>query len=278
MEPKEAKIARKILKFFPSENFEVIYHKFVKILKKNSDYFNLLPKESLIKILFYVESLKTTGDIKKANQRLNNLEFINLFYKTGEKYNETCDQCYGDNYVECDECRGSGTVECATCQGEGEVMCKDCDGSGADLEDEKCETCDGHGAVRCDWCDGDGKERCGMCSGQGSVSCENCDGGEVETDRDIYSDYFVVSWNPKFNNLMKDLVELEKPWGDSDEFFEEFNNDFLILYQSDVSDHELKDEVEDGLIYPYKFDDSPLLLTTSGSQFFSGEIPRNFIK
>jgi len=279
MEPKEAKVARKLLKFFPSDtdNFETIYSRFQNLLQKNSDYFNNFQLESIIKILFYIESIKSTGGIKKAEQRLQNLEFINFFYKTGEKYRESCEYCGGDEYVECSECSGSGTVNCRTCDGEGTVNCDKCDGDGEDEEGEKCNECD-HGAVECDWCDGDGSENCRECDGEGRIRCDECEHGEIETDRDVYEDYFVVSWNPKFSQIMKNLTELENPWGQSDEFFEKHNKDFLILHQSDVNDYQLKDEVEDDMIYPYFVDDTPSLYRTSNYRLYSTEDPDNFIQ
>jgi hypothetical protein len=270
MEPKEAKIARKIVKFFNTDNLEQIYHTFGRFINKHWDYFRSLDNISLLKVLFYIHSLKKTGDILLANNRINNSQFINFFYSTGEKAIITCDECSGSGSIDCKHCDSTGEVGCDVCDDDGEVAteCSECDGTGKKEDGENCDYCGGSGVEydECENCSGSGNVRCDYCYGTGAEYCDTCDSnGEIETDNDVLINYFVVSWDPKFNKLTQDLIELEKPYGETEDFFFKNNKNFLILNQREETDEKLSDYVEIDKVYPYMIENTNYLSWSSGS-------------
>jgi uncharacterized tellurite resistance protein B-like protein len=109
-------------------------------------------------------------------------------------FKETCDQCYGNKYVNCNnhECNGRHTWTCTNCSGKGILNCEKCAGK----KNVDCPKCKGTLRVKCKRCGGDGKindgflartifkklvkeKKCGYCAGKGHVPCTTCDNGKI---------------------------------------------------------------------------------------------------
>lgn len=116
------------------------------------------------------------------------------YYFPGLTYQETCNQCYGYQYVNChdQECNGRHKWNCTNCNGSGILICEYCGGE----KTTDCPTCAGTTHVQCKRCGGDGKindgflartifsafvkeKVCGDCAGKGYLKCADCTNGKV---------------------------------------------------------------------------------------------------
>jgi len=136
----------------------------------------------------------------------------------------TCNECWGEGYIECSYCGGSGEESCDNCAGTGDEPCQDCDGYGEDEDGGICQSCSGNGDIDCDDCAGGGRNNCTQCYGNGSEDCSYCDGlgnGENEDEYKV-SQYYYASIDGKLFNLLKD-VDVDQLIGD-DEIFQMIND------------------------------------------------------
>ena len=131
------KLSSKMVDLFPMNEFrdpQEVYDVFSNIYLSQKDYFSLFKPEDILKLIFYIYSLKNTNDFKVADNLINNLGFCNLLLITTEPYESTCDACNGDGDFECDTCYGTGELDdgedCPNCV-QGSNMCHDCDGVGS---------------------------------------------------------------------------------------------------------------------------------------------------
>lgn len=136
------KLASKMVDLFPMNEFkdpQEVYDVFSNIYLSQKDYFSLFKPEDILKLIFYIYSLKNTNDFKVADNLINNLGFCNLLLITTEPYESACDACNGDGGFECDTCYGTGELDddedCPNCV-QGSNMCQDCDGIGSVETDE----------------------------------------------------------------------------------------------------------------------------------------------
>lgn len=280
MEDKLYKIALKVSKFIKSDEIDTILQEFIKFIRRSesySPYFISMDYNHLFKIVIYLYSIKNNSP-ELINKILNNLEFISFIITQKKAHIDSCemcndgqiicDNCGGAGYDSCDNCNGSGELECGYCDGDGTSVCPNCEGSG-EINDQacsecngsgqvKCEDCIGTGGTECDDCDGSGDISCNWCGGDGRLTCDYCEGSaEVESEDEVdYDDYFIASWNPKLNKIAKDLIELEKPFMDVDEFFEKYD-DFVVL--SSKEDHGDLEELDDDVVYFFNITDNPEL-------------------
>ena len=240
-------------------NAQECYDWFLKYFNGRRDFFSDFNPESLLKIVIYTYSLKSTGDFNWADKALNNLQFIRILYTDLNPHEETCDDCGGDGRKQCDECDGQGRVDCHECGGDGLVTCSDCEGSGQgegpDGESQECDTCGVAGEVNCDECDGEGRLDCDYCSG-GEVHCDTCDGnGELESDTYVDYQYMLYcSWSKILNEKCELESGTENPISNSGNILK-YNNDVIELSSED---HVLEPRsfVESGDYYCVWIDDS----------------------
>lgn len=136
------KLAGKMVDLFPTNKFrdpQETYDIFSNVYLSQRDYFSLFKPEDILKLIFYIYSLKNTKDFKVADNLINNLAFCNLLLITTEPYESTCDACNGDGDFDCDTCYGTGESydgeDCPDCV-QGRNMCQDCDGIGSVETDE----------------------------------------------------------------------------------------------------------------------------------------------
>ena len=115
-------------------NPQECYDWFIKYFYQRKDFFQDLNPEDLLKIVFYVYSLKTTGGFEWAEKISNNLQFIRILYTELNPHEESCDDCSGDGRKECEDCDGEGRLDCDYCTG-GDVYCDACDGNGEVVSD-----------------------------------------------------------------------------------------------------------------------------------------------
>ena len=214
-----------------------VYDSFSLLYNNQSEYFRNLGPDNIIKLVFYIYSLKETGNFKMGDDMINNLAFASLFTTNGNYKNE-----------ECPECDGSGVIPCHNCT-QGLIDCDECGGRGEDSENDTCGVCDGDGEVYCDECGGDG-----------DLQCDFCDGlGEITSDRLELLHYYICTWS----NQVKTSCELEErtkePAMSEYDFDRLRGNHYLVLYY-DERDLEFKTFVEINQMYCLSYDDEPRLL------------------
>jgi len=136
------KLANKMVDLFPTNKFtdpQETYDVFSNVYMSQRDYFSLFKPEDILKLIFYIYSLKNTKDFKVADNLINNLGFCNLLLITTEPYEAICGACNGDGDFDCDTCYGTGESydggDCPKCV-QGRVTCQDCDGIGEVESDE----------------------------------------------------------------------------------------------------------------------------------------------
>ena len=240
------------------------YYSLVHLMKKQKDYFQHLPAENILKLTFYCYSLGHTGSFELADKMLNQIGFAVLFYNSGNKFKEECDNCGGNGDVQCDVCDGNGTMECDTCDGSGEEQCQECDGSGeieGDGEMIKCDECDGEGILTCSDCAGEGTRECDNCS-YGNQTCDSCEGdGEVETDDEEYERFFIVTWNKS----IKDRCEYTEQDTDitmSEYDFDRLSDEFIKL-KIEEPHIEFAEWVDTNEMYCSYYNDNPRMFLDS---------------
>jgi hypothetical protein len=201
MNEKLKRLAIKMEGLFP--NLKSPQHMYLEFNRKTfpqKDYLKQLKEENVIKLMFYIYSLKKTGNFALGEKILDSL-FFALFLVSSGEYAETT----------CPVCSSYGEVDCEDCNGEGKNQCEDCDGEGSieiDGYDERCETCDGDGDIKCE-----------DCGGRGMVECPDCEGtGEVTSETDInYEILFVCSWNKELYEECYAFEDEERPIKDGQE-------------------------------------------------------------
>jgi len=235
-----------------------IYHQMRDITKPQVEYFRRFGPENIIKLMFYVYSLKKTGGFKLGEKILNNLFFTHLFETDGEYAVHTCSQCHGDGETDCPYC-DEGKETCPTCEGTGEVDCPICDGN-----DPDCEECEGTGEVECPDCAGTGVVNCEYCNGSGTYECDNCDGlGETESNIEkIYDLTFLCSWNKDLKYECELKVDTLSPIEN-----DVSGNDYIILYKTQ-SNGPISSEVELGRYYCISYSDEPDLSLLMNMQIY----------
>ena len=230
MSEKLKRLATKMEGLIPNpKSPQHMYLEFSRIAFKQNDYFKSLKAENAIKLMFYIYSLKRTGNFALGEKILNDLFFAHFLVSSGE-YAET----------NCTNCSSYGEVDCEDCNGEGKNPCEDCDGKGAieiDGYDERCETCDGDGEIKCE-----------DCGGRGMVECPYCEGtGEVTSETDInYEVLFACSWNKKLYEECYAFEDEERPITDGMELIQD--SDTIVL--KSISDQgPIKDTLKPDKLY-----------------------------
>lgn len=272
MDEKIKRLARNISGLLPDpDSPQQVYDSLQSVMKQQSEYFEHLKPENIVKLIFYIWSYKETGDFKVGDNILNKISFAVLFETSSENYVHECEYCSGYGEVDCDSCGGEGSVECQQCNGSGEVDCGDCEGEGSFQDEETgtlvdCESCDGTGEEECDECYGGGSVTCGDCQG-GKTECPECHGETVvETEEQLYSQYFIVTWN----DIIKDRCEMTEGSSQitmSEYDFDRLRNEYVTLEFDDNKHVELQEFIEPSEMYCSYFNDAPGLhfLTRKGS-------------
>ena len=237
------------------------YFSLVGLMKKQSDYFQHMSPENVLKLTFYCHSYAKTKSFELSDKMLNNIAFAVLIYNTGNQHREECDYCSGEGQDTCGDCYGNGTTECDECGGSGEEMCNVCEGTGEEEvggEWVSCSECGGEGVLTCGECLGDGRVTCRTCDGNNYVDCHICDGeGEVDTDEQDYQRYFIVTWD----KYIKDRCELTEGHNTitmSEYEFDKLRDKYITLTVSDES-VEFADWVEINEMYCTYYNDNPPL-------------------
>jgi hypothetical protein len=186
-----------------------VYYDVRKIAESQSDYFQYLGPDNVIKLTLYIYSLKKTGDLKLGEKMINNLSFIQLLVTNNEPSIKECKSCDGSGMERCERCKGSGLIECPTCDGDGEVSCEWCDDYGM----EECEECNGSETMNCNSCAGSGEVYCPSCGGAEETVCETCGGeGEIVDEYEVvYEIYFIATWNKQIQDLCELRAETLEP-------------------------------------------------------------------
>ena len=269
MNEKLQRLSAKMLGLFP-EDFESVqdcYNQFRVVYETQFDYFQHFDPSNTIKLVFYIYSLKNTGNFKLAEQLLNKLGFASLFITQGNYHEEGCDNCYGEGYRRCDYCSGTGEVSCDDCDGTGEVSCDSCDGDGVDEEGDKCGECDGDGEVGCGECDGTGETKCGECNNDGDVMCDTCDGtGEIITNELEYRHMTIATWN----NEIKTACELNAGTMEpvlSEYHIDSLRDEYIILVETDEHG-EFQNPINSNEYYCTNYEDEPKLNKSNEKKFF----------
>jgi len=200
MNEKLKRLAIKMEGLFPNINSP--YHMYLELRRKifpQQDYFEKLKEENVIKLMFYIYSLKKTGNFKLGEKILDSLFFALFLVSSGEYAETTCPVCSSYGEVDCEYCQDGG-ITCEDCEGEGSIE--------VDGYQERCETCDGDGEIKCE-----------DCGGTGQVECPGCDGsGEVQSETDInYEILFVCSWNKELYDECYAFEDEERPIKDGKE-------------------------------------------------------------
>jgi hypothetical protein len=264
MDEKIKRLARNISGLLPEPNSaQQVYDSLQSVMKQQSEYFEHLQPQNIIKLLFYIWSYKQTGDFKLGDKILNEISFAVLFETLGDIYTEDCGYCGGHGEIDCDSCGGDGSVECYQCNGSGEIDCGDCEGKGSFQDEETgtfvdCESCDGTGEDECPECYGDGSLTCNECQ-NGRVECPECHGETiVETTEQLYLRYFIVTWD----NFIKNRCEITEGSNNitmSEYDYDRLRDDYVVLEFKDDKHADLHDFIETSEMYCSYFSDVPAL-------------------
>jgi len=248
MNDKIKRLSTNLAEIIPDhDNPQDLYMELRKLMVKQKDYFSKISPVTMVKVLFYIWSIKKTGNLNLGDKLLNKILFATLITTEGNRHREECRSCDGAGEQSCDFCDGSVNIECDNCDGEGVITCSECDGDGKQMGDgkwENCEECDGDGALTCSDCGGEGKVDCNRCY-NGYETCSDCSGeGEVKTDEFEYNIYFIVTWD----NFIK-FSEYE---------FDKLRDEYIILSQAEVH-AELRDFIEINEVYCVSQSDNPII-------------------
>jgi hypothetical protein len=266
MSEKIQKLAKKMEGLFPNTNTpQELYDLLTNLMKNQKDYFYYLGREDVVKLLFYIWSLKKSNGFIIGEKLLNNISFAALFVTFGEIHKEYCSTCNGNGDVMCDYCEGNGTLECESCDGNGSTTCGECDGDGRQMGDgewEDCEECNGEGELTCNNCGGEGRADCDYCS-NGRRDCDNCGGsGEVDTNEKLYTEYFIVTWNKEIQNRCE-ITEGTADVTMSEYEFDKLRDDYVVLSVDDMLHENLEDFILEGEMYCSLYTDNPKMYFTS---------------
>lgn len=264
MNEKLKKLATKISELISkSEAPQQVYDELIPVMQKQSDYFNYLGPDNIVKLTLYIYSFKTTGKFNVGDTMISSLGFANVFTTEGTEYVKTCESCDGEGELDCEYC-DRGEIQCETCDGSGEVTCPECDGDGRQMGDGEWEDCEA--------CDGSGNEKCPDCSGEGYLSCDNCDNGknecwecsgqgDVETTQLKYDAYFVATWNRDINRDFSLNENSEYP-ALSEFEFDRLRDEYIVLTYEDDGHAEFQDWVKINEVYCTFYSDEPKLNLT----------------
>lgn len=255
------KLALKIEGLLPNDDSpQVIYDKLTVLMAKQREYFSHKQPEDIVKLLFYIWSLKLTGNFDFGDKKLNSISFALLFQTSGNKHVAYCPDCEGDGEVTCDHCAGDEEITCGECVGDGSLYCRDCGGSGKrddeDEESEDCYYCEGTGQRVCPECNGHGTTRCEYCN-NGKEECPTCNGhGEVETEETDYESHFIVTWDAVIKHRCE-ITEGASEITMSEYDFDRLRDDYVTLdYRDDLHDN-LEDFIIESEMYCPIFTDNP---------------------
>jgi len=207
------------------DNPSEVYYDVRKIAETQSDYFQYLGPDNIIKLTLYIYSLKKTGDLKMGEKMVNNLSFVQLLTTDNEPTIKECESCGGSGMERCERCNGIGFIECPVCDGDGEVSCDWCDGD----DSEECDECNGSEVMNCNRCDGRGDIECPSCR-DGETVCERCGGeGEIVDENEVdYETHFIATWNKQIQDLCELHVKTLEPIMSLTQFLR-LNDDYLEL-------------------------------------------------
>jgi hypothetical protein len=241
-----------------------VYDELITLSKKQSDYFEMIGGENIIKLTFLIYSYKKTQSFELGEDILNDLVFLYYVFSEGNNHREICEVCGGDGQIECHVCDGTGEVPCEECGESGEVPCETCEGTGVDPENEEesCWDCNGAGNKTCTSCYGETMETCPECHASRLEPCQECDEvGDIETDDWDYEMEIIASWNKKLN---QESIEFENSLVPimSTENYNQQNNYIVIKYYGDDNFLEFKKGFEANHIYCFGHDDNPKLRIT----------------
>jgi hypothetical protein len=251
------------------DTIQDLYFELRNLMVKQKDYFSNISPENMVKVLFYIWSIKKTGNFNLGDKLLNNILFAILITTEGNHHREECPSCDGAGEQYCNYCDGNGNVECDNCDGDGVITCSECDGDGRQMGDgkwENCDECGGSGEIKCEECGGGGEVSCNECGGSGREDCNTCDGGGIiETDENLYRVETFISWNPELKSISELKYEDNSPIGDEEFSRLTSKNSFLI--SQDDSEGELRDFVstEDQYVYYYSDEGEELIFSSSGN-------------
>lgn len=258
MNEKLKKIATKLVPKYNPLTLEETYQKFMRQVATQKDYFGTYKPYDLLRIVFYIFSLKETGNFDWAETVLKKAYLGDYFEYTADDFvSESCDDCNGNGSVECDYCNGSGTEECDKCSGDGQIDCNECDGEGS-IEDENgnledCEECNGKGEIECDWCSGSGERVCGNCN-DGYNTCYECDGsGEIESDKLRYYATTFVTWDKQLIDSFMLSYELKKPIV-KDDYVTYANENKMLVLRNGEDEAEFKENIKPDYQYCYNME------------------------
>ena len=245
MNDKLKRLSKNVSELLPEDlrDPQDVYDAFSVVYRNQSDYFRNLGPENIIKLVFYIYSLKDTGSFALGDKIINNLSFASLFTTSGN---------YADE--ECRGCEGSGTVSCDNCDYEGRVKCDQCGGDGEDSSGETCDDCQGSGDVYCDQCGGDGDIRCDECSGT----------GEVETDRLHFEHYYICTWSEEVKRVCELESGTKEPAMSEYDFDRLRGDNYLTLYY-EGNESELRSFVEVNQMYCITYEDEPRLVIANNN-------------
>jgi hypothetical protein len=243
MNEKLKRLAIKMEGLFP--NLKSPQHMYLEFNRKTfpqKDYLKQLKEENVIKLMFYIYSLKKTGNFALGEKILDGLFFALFLVSSGEYAETTCPVCSSYGEVDCENCENGINV------------CEDCDGSG-EVEHEGEE-------VACETCDGDGEIKCEDCGGTGQVECPGCDGsGEVQSETDInYEILFVCSWNKELYEECYAFEDKERPIKDGRELIGD--EDSIVLTSTSDQGPIIQNLIPDALYCIYLADEPELRFTS----------------
>ena len=242
MNEKIKKLAANLSELIPkSDTPQEVYDLLIPVMQKQSDYFNYLGPDNIVKLIIYIYSYNQGNGFNLGDKMINSLSFANLFATEGKEFNKTCPSCDGYGYIDCDDCY-SGYSECGNCDG----------------DDMTCSECGGEGTVECIKCDGDGKEKCRYCDGE----------GEISSDELVYEFYLIATWNQQIKDSCELNMNTDKP-AMSEYEFDRLRDEFIMLYYTDDLHEEFKSEVEVNEVYCTFYSDEPTLELTKPMRIFN---------
>jgi hypothetical protein len=260
MNEKIKKLAVNLSELIPkSDTPQEVYDLLIPVMQKQSDYFNYLGPDNIVKLIIYIYSYNQGNGFNLGDKMINSLSFANLFTTEGKEFKAICSTCNGDGDIVCRDCN-SGYAECEECGGSGEVSCDKCV--------EGCENCYG-GDTTCPECDGEEIVKCGYCDGQGKETCRYCDGeGEVSSDELVYDFYLIATWNQQIKDSCELNMNTDKP-AMSEYDFDRLRDEYIVLYYTDDLHEEFRSEVEVNEVYCTFYSDEPTLKLTKPMRIFN---------
>jgi hypothetical protein len=261
MNEKIKKLAVNLSELIPkSDTPQEVYDLLIPVMQKQSDYFNYLGPDNIVKLIIYIYSHNQSNGFNLGDKMISSLGFANLFTTEGKEFNTTCPSCEGYGDVSCRDC-DSGNVDCGKCEGSGVIPCEECDGEG-------CEECDGD-YTTCPECDGGGTVECIRCNGNGKEECQNCYGeGDISSDELVYDFYLIATWNQQIRDSCELNMNTDNPVM-SEYNFDSLRDEYIVLYYSDDLHEEFRSEVEVNEVYCTFYSDEPTLELTKPMRIFN---------